>query len=93
MSGKCWFSANSPSVITTLVMVAPHPSQMGTYLGMASGVIGLASLTGTPITGAMISHFKGYLEAMIFSGVMASFGTVLIVFARFSQGPKGALVI
>jgi hypothetical protein len=74
-------------------MVAPHPSQMGTYLGMASGVIGAAALTGTPITGAMISHFNGYLEAMIFSGVTALFGTFLIFCARFSRGPKGALVI
>jgi MFS family permease len=81
------------SMITTLVMVAPHPSQMGTYLGMASGAIGIAALTGTPITGAMISHFKGYKEAIIFSGAFALFGTFLITCARFARGPKGALVI
>jgi MFS family permease len=81
------------SMITTLVMVAPHPSQMGTYLGMASGVIGIAALTGTPITGAMLSHYKGYTVPIIFSGVVALFGTFLIVCARFARGPKGALVI
>ena len=35
---------------------------------MAMGIIGLAVLTGTPITGAMVSWFGGYDEAMVFSG-------------------------
>ena len=49
---------------------------------MAMGVIGLAALTGAPITGAMISRFGGYNEAMICSGVVIFAGSILVFGAR-----------
>ncbi|KAF2427386.1 putative MFS transporter [Tothia fuscella] len=81
------------TMISTLVQTAPHPSQMGTYLGMASGFLGLASLTGTPITGAMIAHWHGYFEAIVFSGVCGLAGSALIFCTRVAYGGKKAFVV
>jgi MFS family permease len=67
---------------TTLAALAEHPNEIGSYVGMAMGVIGLAALTGAPITGAMISRFGGYNEAMIFSGVVIFAGSILVFGAR-----------
>jgi MFS family permease len=55
---------------TTLAALAEQPNEIGSYVGMAMGVIGLAALTGAPITGAMVSRFGGYDQAMIFSGTV-----------------------
>jgi hypothetical protein len=62
-------------------------------LGMASGIFSIAALTGTPITGAMISHYGGYLEAIIFSGVVGAAGTLFILGSRISYGAKGAWIV
>ncbi|KIX09370.1 uncharacterized protein Z518_00449 [Rhinocladiella mackenziei CBS 650.93] len=67
---------------TTLADVAPHPSEIGSYVGMALGLYGIAGLTGTPITGAMIAHYGGYSEATIFSGCVVMAGTALLLYAR-----------
>jgi MFS family permease len=74
------------TMISTLIQTAGHPSQMGTYLGMASGIFSIAALTGTPITGAMITHYHGYFEAIIFSGICGLAGTMCIFGARTSYG-------
>jgi len=81
------------TMISTLMQVAPHPSQMGTYLGMASGIFGTAALTGTPITGAMIAHFGGFEQAIVFSGVVSLAGSFLIFCSRFAYAPKGAFIV
>ncbi|KAG2004010.1 hypothetical protein GB937_009248 [Aspergillus fischeri] len=66
----------------TIAMTAPKPNVIGSYIGMALGVLGLASLTGTPITGAMINTYGTYDGAIIFAGVSAVLGAVIIFVAR-----------
>ncbi|GAB7355508.1 hypothetical protein MBLNU459_g5997t1 [Dothideomycetes sp. NU459] len=77
----------------TLAQVARHPSEIGSYLGMALGIYGIAGLTGTPITGAMISHYNGYDEAIIFSGSVMIAGTVLVFIARLFATGKVLMVV
>ncbi|RAH44661.1 MCT family MFS transporter [Aspergillus brunneoviolaceus CBS 621.78] len=80
------FGSFSGSVIglftATLAMTAPRPNVIGSYLGMALGVLSLACLTGTPITGAMINRFGGYEAAIIFAGVCALVGAGVVAVAR-----------
>jgi MFS family permease len=73
---------------TTLALVAPEPNQIGTYIGMALGVYSIAALIGTPITGTLISHYHGYDQAIIFSGVMLIAGAFILVWARFAFAKK-----
>ncbi|KIY03027.1 uncharacterized protein Z520_01493 [Fonsecaea multimorphosa CBS 102226] len=67
---------------TTIAEVCAHPTEIGSYVGMALGLYGIAGLTGTPITGAMIARYKGYDEATIFSGSVLIAGASLIFVAR-----------
>ncbi|PYI31583.1 MFS general substrate transporter [Aspergillus indologenus CBS 114.80] len=66
----------------TVAMTAPRPNVIGSYMGMALGVLSLAGLTGTPITGAMITRSGGYEAAMVFAGVSALVGAGVIAVAR-----------
>ncbi|RAH76811.1 putative MFS transporter [Aspergillus japonicus CBS 114.51] len=66
----------------TVAMTAPRPNVMGSYMGMALGVLSLACLTGTPITGAMINRSGGYEAAIVFAGVSALVGAGVIAVAR-----------
>ena len=70
-------------MLSTLSHIAPHPREIGTYIGMACGIIAFAGLVGTPITGAMLTHYHAYSQAIIFSGVMALVGSSLILVSRF----------
>ncbi|EXJ83522.1 hypothetical protein A1O1_07145 [Capronia coronata CBS 617.96] len=67
---------------TTVAEVCPHPTEIGSYVGMALGVYGVAGLTGTPITGAMIARYKSYDQAIIFSGAVLVGGAFLTLCAR-----------
>ncbi|KAL2423251.1 Aspyridones efflux protein apdF [Exophiala dermatitidis] len=67
---------------TTIAEVCTHPTEIGSYVGMALGLYGIAGLTGTPITGAMIAQYGGYDEAIIFSGSVLMAGTALTFCAR-----------
>jgi MFS family permease len=67
----------------TIAMTAPQPNQIGSYLGMALGVYGIAGLTGTPITGAMVSDYGTYRPAIAFAGVSALIGAVVIFGSRY----------
>ncbi|EXJ87268.1 hypothetical protein A1O3_04227 [Capronia epimyces CBS 606.96] len=73
---------------TTIAEVCAHPTEIGSYVGMALGVYGFPGLTGTPITGAMIARYKGYDEAIIFSGAVLIAGASLTFLARclFAKG-------
>lgn len=75
-------------MLATLSHVAPRPNEIGTYLGMASGLLGIAALTGTPITGALISHYRSFTQAMIWSGVLVLVGAALIFAARLALQRK-----
>lgn len=67
---------------TTIAEVTPRPTEIGSYVGMALGIYGIAGLTGAPIAGAMIARYKGFDEAIIFSGTVLLAGTALIFAAR-----------
>lgn len=78
-----FFSGTIISLFTaTIAMTAPQPNQIGSYMGMALGVLGIAGLTGTPITGAMINSYGNYDAAIIFAGVTALVGGGVIFAAR-----------
>ncbi|KAJ5202496.1 hypothetical protein N7449_004575 [Penicillium cf. viridicatum] len=65
--------------------LSPTPSHIGTYLGMGMAVISLAGLTGTPITGALIDHYKSYTQAAIFSGVSTLVGAALVLVTKLTM--------
>lgn len=52
-------------------------------MGMALGVLSFAAWTRIPIMGAMINNYGNYNAAIIFAGVTALAGA-LIIFARMS---------
>ncbi len=45
-------------------------------------VSGIAGLTGTPITGALIGNYNSYTQAAVFSGVVVMAGAVLLIMAK-----------
>ncbi|KAL5361114.1 major facilitator superfamily domain-containing protein [Aspergillus floccosus] len=71
--------------------ITPDPEQIGTYLGMALFVVGVAGLTGTPICGAMIDHYGGFTQAAAFSGASVMFGAILMFLLRMRMN-KNLLV-
>lgn len=54
--------------------------QIGTYVGMSTFIVGFAGLAGTPITGAMIDHYHGYSEGIIFSASVIMVGALISKF-------------
>ncbi|KAB5583464.1 major facilitator superfamily domain-containing protein [Coniochaeta sp. 2T2.1] len=71
-------------MMSTMAQCAPHPSQIGTYVGQSTFVIGFAGLAGTPVTGALISGHKGYTQGIVFSGAVMMAGAVVFTFARYA---------
>lgn len=71
-------------MMSTMAHCAPHPSQIGAYVGQSTFVIGFAGLAGTPIAGALISRFRGYTQAIVFSGSVMMAGAVIFTFARYA---------
>lgn len=79
-----FFSGTFVALFTaTIAMTAPQPNMIGSYMGMALGVLGVAALTGTPITGAMINDYGTYNACIIFAGVCALAGAGIVLVARF----------
>ncbi|KFY86544.1 hypothetical protein V500_07565 [Pseudogymnoascus sp. VKM F-4518 (FW-2643)] len=70
---------------STIAHIAPHPSEIGTYIGMAVGIFGVAGLTGSPIAGAMIAHYGRYDEAIGFAGAVTMAGVCLMACAQICQ--------
>lgn len=73
---------------TTVAATAPQPNQVGTYLGMTMGGIGVFGLTGPPMVGAMVNRYGGYTEAINFSGAVCTASAVLVCAARFFHAGK-----
>ena len=67
-------------------MAANMCFQIGTYIGMGSAIVAVGGLTGPPITGALISTFGSYDQAVVFSGCVNLLGMGFFVLARLSYG-------
>ncbi|KAH8906633.1 MFS general substrate transporter [Coniochaeta sp. PMI_546] len=84
-----FFGATSGIIIalmmSTMAHCAPHPSQIGAYVGQSTFIIGFASLAGTPIAGALINTYHGYTQGVIFSGSVMMAGAVIFTFARYAH--------
>jgi MFS family permease len=90
------YGMSSGAVISTMISSIPHlashPSEIGTYIGMMSGVVSFAALTGAPIDGAMVDAYNSFTQAIIFSGSVATAGSFLVLAARFYHGGKKLIV-
>ena len=75
------------TMIATLAACAPHPNQMGTYIGMASTIFSVAGLVGTPINGAFLERYHRYDEAIYFSASCLLGGSILLFGARMAFAP------
>lgn len=69
-----------------LATVPKDPRNIGTYLGMGKGIISLAALIGPPINGALLSHYGGFHQVSIFSGVVVFAGSGIVVLAKHVSG-------
>lgn len=79
-----FFSGTAIGVFpATIAMTASQPNEIGSYLGMALGVYSFAGLSGTPITGAMINDYSSYQPAIIFAGVSALLGGMIVFASRY----------
>lgn len=87
------FGAASGSGISLSPVLVAHSSPMpeiGTRTGVAFAIAGIATLTGSPIGGAIITAQNGsYLGTKIFGGVSCAVGTLLFIAARVALvGPR-----
>ncbi|KND90986.1 Riboflavin transporter MCH5 [Tolypocladium ophioglossoides CBS 100239] len=84
-----FFSGGIVSLMSPCIaQVTPHANQLGTYLGMAMTILGIAGLTGTPICGALLQSGGSFTHPAIFSGVVMLFGVLLVAVARCYQSVK-----
>jgi len=88
-----FFSGTLVSLPPACIVSLTEPSDMskiGVRMGMVFSVIGFATLTGTPIAGALISRDNGgYTYAIVFSGVSMFLGSALLIVSRVVRvGPK-----
>jgi hypothetical protein len=62
-------------------------TQIGTYIGQSTFVVGFAGLAGTPITGALINQHN-FSSGIAFSGAVIMVDAMLITGARYSFAPN-----
>lgn len=73
----------------TMAMLAPHPNQIGTYLGMGMSVLGVFVLIGSPVMGAVLSASQGnFVPAAASSGALVLTGSVIVGVARYLYAPR-----
>ncbi|KAF3935375.1 hypothetical protein ABW20_dc0100326 [Dactylellina cionopaga] len=82
-----WSGSSISLFPAVMAQIVPNPREMGTYIGMAMGISGAAGLTGSPIAGALLTHY-GYTAAISFAGTCMIVGTGLLICARFMYNPK-----
>lgn len=72
-----------PSALSSLTT---DLSKAGTRIGMVFSIVSVATLTGPPLAGVLISRdHGGYLYAQLFGGTSMILGSLLLVGARVSQ--------
>ncbi|OAX85581.1 hypothetical protein ACJ72_00042 [Emergomyces africanus] len=85
-----FFAAGIQSMFpASLSSLSPDLKKTGIRFGMILSIVSFASLTGSPIAGALIQLKHGdYLYAQIFGGVSMFVGTLVLICARLSvTGP------
>ncbi|KAH8781115.1 MFS monocarboxylate transporter [Diaporthe sp. PMI_573] len=71
---------------TALSALTTDMTKMGVRMGMVYTIISFATLTGTPIAGALISANRGrYLDMEMFAASLLMIGGILLVAARVSR--------
>jgi MFS family permease len=69
-----------------MAQIPDNPRDIGTYMGMGMFCVSFASLIGPPINGALISHYHGFTQVTIFSGVMILVGACFIPLVKHANG-------
>ncbi|KAM0786322.1 hypothetical protein ACM66B_001797 [Microbotryomycetes sp. NB124-2] len=72
-------------VTPALVTLAKSPAEIGARSGIAFIFVGLGSLVGTPVSGALLRRTPNFVAPICWSGVGLAIGTTLFAFARFAQ--------
>lgn len=76
------FQGMFPAVLTSLTK---DMSKVGTRNGMGFAIVGVGTLVGPPIAGALIqSHGGGYLYAQVWGGTAVLAGSLVLVWGRVS---------
>lgn len=75
-----------------MAQVARNPRDLGTYLGMGMFCVSVAALVGPPVNGALITHYHGFTQITIFSGVTLLTGGFGILLVKLANG-KGLFSI
>lgn len=70
----------------TLASLTPDPKYAGVRLGMGFTLVSFATLTGSPLGGALVSQDGGqYLYAQIWGGCCMAIGLCCLVYARLAS--------
>jgi predicted MFS family arabinose efflux permease len=82
-----FFGAGVQSLLQAgLASLVTDPKKAGIRIGMGFSVVGIASLMGSPIGGALIERASGvYLHAQVFAGSCMVAGSLVLVAARVSK--------
>ncbi|TEA18084.1 Aspyridones efflux protein apdF [Colletotrichum sidae] len=74
-----------------LTLCPKDARDMGTYIGMGTGLASLAALMGPPVNGALMDRYGSFRQVSIFSGAMCMTGALLVVLGKAStkQGILG----
>lgn len=79
-----------PSGSAAFTLCPKDPRDIGTYLGMGMAVSSVAALVASPIGGALIDQYDGFLPMAVFSGIMCIVGGLFAMASKAST-PQGLL--
>jgi MFS family permease len=69
-----------------VAQVPENPRDIGTYMGMGMFCVSFAALIGPPINGALITHYHGFTQVTIFSGLKILVGAFAILLVKHANG-------
>lgn len=65
---------------------AKDPKDLGTYIGMGLTTASVGAVIGPPISGALYSHYNGFEQVAIMTGVLLVVGGFLMIPIKVSSG-------
>ncbi|KKA29242.1 hypothetical protein TD95_002065 [Thielaviopsis punctulata] len=78
--------ASQGMFIGALASLTADPQKMGTRVGMVYAILGVAGLTGTPVSGAIIDQMDGkYWGAQLWAATCFLLAAVFVVAARYHK--------